>query len=153
MRGKHHGRAVFGDGSGHFFDWRGRKRRLRRIALTGGEHARVCGDAALLENLRPTEAEKAVADNQAFFISRQLSGHGFHARCAAAGHHGGIIGTIHFFQRGGNFAQGRLKLLRHVVEGAVGVNHGIFEQAVFIDFGAGQGGHAVSPFVVVCGGY
>jgi hypothetical protein len=50
-----------------------------------------------------------------------------------------MLCAVNFFQSGGDVTQGRLKFLRHVVQRAVGINHGIFEQAVGIDFGTGSG--------------
>ena len=150
MRGEHDVGTEGGNFGTYFFYRRRRKRGLEAVFLPCGQHFGFRCDAALFEDLRPAVAEKAVAHNQAFFAACELARHRLHAGRAGAGNDGGMLCAVNFFQGGGDVTQGRLKFLRHVVQRAVGINHGIFEQAVGIDFGTGERGYCLHDFFLWC---
>ena len=150
MRGEHDVGTEGGDFGTYFFYRRRRKRGLEAVFLPCGQHFGFRCDAALFEDLRPAVAEKAVAHNQAFFAACELACNRLHAGRAGAGHDGGILGAVNFLQGGGDVTQGRLKFLRHVVQRAVGINHGIFEQAVSINFGTGERRYCLHNFFLWC---
>ena len=53
---------------------------------------------AHLENLRPAEAEPAIADNQDFLFGRELARDRFHAKGAAAGDDDRGLGVVDALQ-------------------------------------------------------
>ena len=121
------------------------KGRLCAVALPAGfKHAATGRDAAHLENLRPAEAEPAVADDEAFLVGGELAGDGLHAEGAAAGDDDRGPGVINLFDEARDVLHYALKALGHVVQGAVGIDHGIFEQAVGIGVRQ-EGRHGRSP--------
>ena len=104
------------------------------------QHAALGRNAAHLENLRPAIAEPPVANHQAFLAGRKLARHRFHAEGAAARHDDRGSCVVDRLQHARYLAHDALEPLRHVVEGAVRVHHGIFEQSLRIGFGQ-QGRH------------
>ena len=136
MGGENHLWLLRLDGRYHFvYRWRGEGGLAAGFYRPGLQDLGFGGDLAHLEDLRPAVAEPAVADHQAFFAGGQLPRHGFHAEGAAARHHGYGAGVVHLLQVAGDVAHDLLKGLRHVVEGAVGVDDRIFDQAIGIDTG------------------
>ncbi len=80
MRRKNDGRALGTDGGDDFVDRAGGVGGLGAAAdLACLEHGDAVRDAAHVENLRPAEAEPAVADDHHPLIGGELAGHGFHA--------------------------------------------------------------------------
>ena len=101
--------ADFGD---HIFNGGGGKLGLSAgVGLARLEHRFAGRDATHFENLTPTVAEPAVADNQALFVLRKLPCHSFHAEGATAGNDGNGIGVVDVFERGGNVAHHLLERL------------------------------------------
>ena len=99
------------------------------------------GDAADLEDLAPAEAEQAVPYDEAFLAGRELPRHGLHPEGAAARHYDGGTGVVDLLQDARNVAHRPLEELGHMVDGAVGVHDGVFEQTFWIDVRE-QAGHS-----------
>ena len=88
-----------------------------------------------IQDLAPAKTEKTVANDQAVFAVGELAGYRFHTEGAAAGNDCDGLCFVNSFQGVGNIAHCALKRLRHVVERAVGEDHGVFQQSVGIDIG------------------
>ena len=108
--------------------------------LAGFEYGVGRRDVAGLEDLRPAEAEPAVADDQAIPAGSELAGNRFHAKRAAARHDNDGGGVVDLAQGRRDVVHDTLELLRHMVHCAVGVDDRVFEQAFGIDVGQ-QAGH------------
>jgi len=146
VRGKHHLGLFSADGRGHVLrsTWR------PRILATGPLLARLAdhgttaqAEVADLENLRPAVAEPAVAHDQHLLPVGKLARHGLHAEGAAARHQHGRVGVVDLLERAQDVLHHAGKALGHVVQGAVGVDHREFQQAVWIDFRQ-KSGHVFS---------
>ena len=92
-------------------------------------------DVAHFEDLGPAIAEPSIANDQAFFVCGKLSRYGFHAECATAGYDDDRAGAIHFFECGGDISHDALEGLRHVVERAVCIDHGVFQEFIGVTIG------------------
>jgi hypothetical protein len=118
------------------------ERRLRAFADAAGlEHRGRRRDPAHVEDLRPAEAEPAVAQHQA--PSRPPANWRATASMAKVPPPGttATASAGRPLQVAGDVAHDALEGLRHVVERAVGIDHRIFEQAVGIDVGQQAGHH------------
>ncbi len=124
MRGEDDGRFLLVDGGDDLGDRRRGERRLGAgPGLAGLEDDAFRGDLSHVENLRPAEAEPAVADHQHLLAGGELAGDGFHAEGAAAGHDDGRPGVVDMLQDARDVLHDALEALRHVVQGAVGIDH------------------------------
>ncbi|MNS09884.1 hypothetical protein D3C72_413820 [compost metagenome] len=122
------------DGCQHFVQRRrGVGGLATRLDRPGLEHRSGRRDVAHLQNLAPAITEPAVAYHQTLLAGSELPRHRFHAECAAARNHRHRLGVVDLFQGFGNVLHHALKGLRHVIERAVGVDHGILDQSLGID--------------------
>ncbi len=97
-------------------------------------------DASRFEDLAPAVTEPAVANDQTFLVSCELSGDSFHPERTTTRNHSHGSGVVHALQRRRDIVHHTAKRLRHVVQGAVGVDHGVFQQSVGINVRQ-QSGH------------
>eukprot|EP00754_Rhynchopus_humris_P024183 Rhum_TRINITY_DN14870_c2_g1::Rhum_TRINITY_DN14870_c2_g1_i1::g.126196::m.126196 len=134
-------RALGADAGHHLVDGRRREGRLGRVVDRAGVHD-VDGrrDAARVEDLRPPEAEEAVADHERLLALRELARGGLHGVRAAArddGHGGRVVGRL---QRLGEALHDADEGGRHVVERAVAVHDG-----ELLQLRVGRGGAGTPP--------
>ena len=114
-----------------FFD--GRRCKWGVFVIACAPRFEDCGlgwDVAHFKNLGPAIAEPSIANDEAFFVCGKLSRHGFHAISATAGYDDDRAGAIHFFECDRDIFHYALEGLRHVVEGAVCIDHGVFQEFV-----------------------
>src|SRR5690554_1905160 len=102
---------------------------------SGLQHCGAGGDAAHLENLCPPIAEPSGSDHQAFFVGGKLPRDGFHAEGPAAGYNDGRLCAVYVLQGAGDISHDALEILRHMVDGTIGVDHRVFGQPVRVDVG------------------
>ncbi len=93
-----------------------------RLHDDGGYHG-VCGRV----NLRPAEAEPAVADDKGGtgtgrWAGRQLPNNGLHCVCSAAWYDGSGVGVVSLLENSAAVFHDMLKVAAHVVERAVRVH-------------------------------
>jgi hypothetical protein len=136
VRGEHHVGPAFADGGDDLGEGRRREGRLAAIlGRTRLQNSRLRGNLPGIENLRPAVAEPAVPYHQAFLVARELPGDCLHAEGAAAWHDDGRLRLVDALQHAGDVVHDALELLRHVIERAVGVDHGVFKEAVRVNVG------------------
>ncbi len=149
MRGEHDGGLFAGDGGDHLGYGRGHEGRLGRIGHAAGlENRDFVRQMPGLDDLAPAITEPAVAHNEHLCALDELPRHGLHGKRAATRHDDCRLRVVGLFEHGRQITHNLLKLGRHVVERAVGVNHRILQQSIGIDIGQ-QGGHQKSPGLMV----
>jgi len=145
MGSEDHVGPLLADGGDHFLDRAGGEGCLGTGSrLTRLENDALGRDPAHVEDLGPAVAEPAIADHQTLLVGGELTGDRLHAEGAAAGDDDRAPGVVHRFQNARDVAHDPLKALGHVVQGAVGIDDGIFEEAERIRLRQ-QGGHGLSP--------
>jgi len=146
VRCKDHGGLFLRNRGRHFGNRGGCPGGLGRIADAAGlEHRVAFRDLAHVEDLRPAEAEPAVADHHDMLSGGELARDRLHAEGATAGHQRHRMGFVDLLEHARDVGHHAAKPFGHVVERPVGVDHREFEQAIGVDVGQ-QAGHGGSPF-------
>ena len=136
MRREHDVGPELPDGGDRLGDRHGRKGCLGTLPDPAClQDPRVARDPPHLEDLRPAEAEPAVADDQAALVGRELPRDGLHPERAAARHDDGGARVVDRLHDPRDVAHDALEALRHVVEGPVRVDDRILEQTFGIRLG------------------
>ena len=136
MRSEHHGWLERSDLGPHFSDGCRCPRLLNAAANRPClENGCMRRDLAHIDDLGPAVGEPAVTNDENRFVARKLTSHGFHAESSAAGYERDAVCVVNRFEHAGNIAHDTAKLLTHVVERAVGVDHRKFEQSAGVDVG------------------
>src|SRR5690554_6492639 len=130
-------RLLVADRLDHLLDGRRGEGRggILLVQAAGLEDVDIGRDAAHLEDLAPAIAEPAVADHQAAALLGELTSYRLHAEGAAAGHDHRAVGVIDPLEVAGDIAHHLLEAGGHVVQGAVGVDHRIFQQPIGVNVG------------------
>ena len=124
---------------------------LRAVSLAPRlQHGDVVAQSARLDDLRPAEAEPAVAHDQHWLALHELARDSFHRETAAARHDHRGSRAVGFAQHRREVAHDALEALRHMVQRAIRVDDRVFKKTVGIDIGQ-QGRHLFSPVMAVCG--
>ena len=136
--------GFFNDNLGHDLVQRDRRKRCLAALFDrlGFEDDFLGRNTAGVKNLRPAEAEPAIADYHTLLVIPELTGNGFHAVGTATGDDHHRMRVVDRLQRRRDVGHNPLKRLGHMIERAVGEDHGVFKQPVRVDIGI-KCGHVV----------